>query len=294
MVGKALVITLVAIIGSVLLLGCASEPSQIQVQADPLPEQAQQRLLQATVQMTMLRDEVRETEVGTTGDNATLVAQQQVSIVAHGIGTLVDLDGQPVLVTHNHWPQVVDATRPDRVIFYDAHGSLLLEIDGVAFQSDILYRDGGTLVLSAPQGLLTVVQPVHQIGDHRQVVPGDIVHVARHRPDAKGAVGFLAAQVTAVDHDGQHVLLTLQSADGQAIEPGDSGGGIWANGTLVGNMWMTMQEQWHFDDSPEPAATVATPRSRAAGLTEDLLSLLRQSLDNLQQVATMSDAIAME
>ena len=294
MVGKALVITLVAIIGSVLLLGCSSEPSQIQVQADPLPGQAQQRLLQATVQMTMLRDEVRETEVGTTGDNATLVAQQQISIVAHGIGTLVDLDGQPVLVTHNHWPQVVDATRPDRVIFYDAHGSLLLEIDGVAFQSDILYRDGGTLVLSAPQELLTMVQPVNQIGDHRQVAPGDVVHVVRHRPDAKETVGFLAAQVTAVDHDGQHVLLTLQSADGQAIEPGDSGGGIWANGTLVGNMWMTMQEQWHFDDSPEPAATVATPRSRAAGLTEDLLSLLRQSLDNLQQVATMSDAIAME
>jgi hypothetical protein len=86
----------------------------------------------------------------------------------------------------------------------------------------------------------------------------------------------------------------LQSADGQAIEPGDSGGGIWADGTLVGNMWMTVQEQWHFDDSPEPAATVATPRSRAAGLTGDLLSLLRQSLANLQPVPAMSDAIAME
>ena len=34
----------------------------------------------------------------------------------------------------------------------------------------------------------------------------------------------------------------LRSLDGQPIQPGDSGGGIWFNGVLVGNNWVTLME----------------------------------------------------
>ncbi len=107
-------------------------------------------------------------------------------------------------------------------------------------------------------------------------------------------MGFLAAQVVAVGDDGQHSVMKLQSVDGQTVIPGDSGGGIWLGGVLVGNMWMTIQEQWHYDDNPEPTATVTTDRSRAAGLTESLLSLIGQSLDNLQESVTVDGEFVIE
>lgn len=291
MARKTLVITFVGSIVGALLLGFFGlQPSRAhaQIEVDPLLDETRQRILQATVQITMFRDEVREI------DDAERVILLPVSTFSHGIGTLADYNGEVVLVTHNHWPQVEDATRPDRVQFRDHQGNLLLEIDGVDFQRDILYRDGGTLVMKAPTALLDKLVPVNQIGDSRQVSPGDIVYVVRQQPNSEATVGFLAAQLTAVEDDGLHVVMKLQSADKQSVVPGDSGGGIWLNGVLIGNMWMTIQEQWHYDDKPEPTATVATDRSRAAGLTESLLSLLGQSLDNLQESVTVDDGFVVE
>jgi len=34
----------------------------------------------------------------------------------------------------------------------------------------------------------------------------------------------------------------LRSLDGQPVIPGDSGGGIWYKGTLIGNNWVTLME----------------------------------------------------
>ncbi|HSG16009.1 MAG TPA: hypothetical protein VLE70_06765 [Anaerolineae bacterium] len=42
----------------------------------------------------MLRDEVRETEIVSSADKPLLTSQKQVSIIAHGMGTLVDFYGE--------------------------------------------------------------------------------------------------------------------------------------------------------------------------------------------------------
>jgi hypothetical protein len=291
MARTTLVIALVGSIVSTILLGLfALQPSRAhaQVKVDPLADETRRRILQATVQIMMFRDEMREI------DDGERLALLPISNVSRGIGTLVDYNGEAVMVTHNHWPQVEDATRPDRVQFRDAQGNLLLELDGVAFQSDILYRDGGTLVMKAPAALLDEVVPVNQIGDSRQVSPGDIIYVVRQQPGSEATLGLLATQVTAMEDDGSHVVMKLQSTEGQTVIPGDSGGGVWLNGVLIGNMWMTIQEEWRYEDHSQPTATITTDRSRAAGLTEGLLSLVGQSLDNLQEMATADGGFSME
>jgi hypothetical protein len=62
--------------------------------------------------------------------------------------------------------------------------------------------------------------------------------------------------------------------NGQAIEPGDSGGGVWLDGRFVGNLWTTVikvHQEWWQVLGPVETTTV---RSQAAGVTEDLLELI--------------------
>jgi hypothetical protein len=295
MARKILFISLVGIIGSALLFGLKnSGPSITHAQENPLDAATEQRILRATVQITMVREEIQETVIGATSETKVLVSRTPVVTVADGIGTLVSFEGEVVLVTHNHWPQVVDYTKPDGVQFHNAQGEWLLEIDGVEFQHNILYRDGGTLVMRAPEALVSQLEPIATVGDNQNVVLGDVVHVVRHEPGSETQVGFLAAQVTAVNEDGQHSVMTLQSANGQSIEPGDSGGGIWSDGALVGNMWMTIREEWRYPDKPEETTMVVTDRSRAAGLTASLLDMLEQSLVDVQATSALSDGLVMD
>ena len=49
----------------------------------------------------------------------------------------------------------------------------------------------------------------------------------------------MPAPVTAVEQREERPIYVLRSLDGQAIVQGDSGGGVWWNGRLVGNTWAT-------------------------------------------------------
>ena len=80
----------------------------------------------------------------------------------------------------------------------------------------------------------------------------------------------------------------------KVIRPGDSGGGVWQQGTLVGTMWSTVEEQLHFGDNPGPVAGVTTRRSLAAGLTACLLRLLDQSLANRQVISDVPAGLSVE
>jgi hypothetical protein len=290
-----LFIGLVGIIGSALFFGTGySEASANHPQIDPLDPQTEQMIRRATVQITMVREKIQERIVGTTSEGAQRVSQIPVSTFAEGIGTLIRVEGQVVLVTHNHWPQVIGASKPDRVRFHDAKGMLLLEIDGATFQRKILYRDGGTMVLEAAEELVSQLDATESVRSNATVATGDSVYVVRQRPGSEMEVDLLAARVTSIDEYGHHSLMTLQSANGESIEPGDSGGGIWVDGTLVGNMWMTIREELVYERNPEDTEIVVTDRSRAAGLTQSLLELVGESLQIAEELSTMSDAIAME
>jgi hypothetical protein len=53
--------------------------------------------------------------------------------------------------------------------------------------------------------------------------------------------------------------LMLRRVNGKAIEPGDSGGGIWLDGRLVGNMWYRVNARVQSAD--EDGSTVESLRT---------------------------------
>ncbi len=273
MARKILFISLVGFIGSALLFDLnKSGSSTVHVQAIPLDAESKQRILGATVQITMVRQEVQDTVSESTSESVAALSRTLALTTAEGIGTLVTLEGEILLVTHNHWPQMAGSAKPDLVRFHDAQGELLLEIDGVDFYYNTLYRDGGTLLMRVPDKLANKLEPAGEVSDSQSLAPGDIVHVVHHQPGTEMELGFMAAQVTAVSQDGLHSVVTLQSANGHSIEPGDSGGGIWFNGKLIGNMWMTIREERSYFGIPGTTTIRVTDRSRAAGLTTNLLT----------------------
>jgi hypothetical protein len=290
-----LFISLIVIIGSTLLLGCnKSGPDTVYEQLDPVDAKTEQHILAATVQITMVREEILETGIGSNSENEVIVSWKTVSAATKGIGTLISVEDEVVLVTHNHWSQMVGYSRPDRVRFLNAQGEWLLEIGGIEFQHNILYRDGGTLIMRAPQALVNELNPVQIVRGSLELVPGATVHLVTQQPGSETQVGLLAAQVITIGEHGQHSVMTLQSMNGQSIEPGDSGGGIWSNGALVGNMWMTIREEWRHPNNPEESNIVGTDRSRAAGLTESLLQLTGQSLQITEELPAVLEELAME
>lgn len=208
----------------------------------------------------------------------TMVQQQgETRTMARGIGTLVQVDNNVLLVTHDHWPQLQTPTGPDTVFFYDVDGQLLGELNGRSFFQHLLFKDSGTLLLRPPEFLLADRHPV-QMGDLGTLEPSSTVMVMRRQPGNDSQLVATVMVVTAVDTQNGVPLLTLRSVDGSSIEPGDSGGGVWLNGRLVGNMWMTIRvesEGWLTGTVVE-----STDQSQAAGLTAVVAELAQMGLQH--------------
>jgi hypothetical protein len=67
---------------------------------------------------------------------------------------------------------------------------------------------------------------------------GDVVWFARRDTGTgRTTVEVIAGSVTSVDGTGSPASMRLRNLDGSAVIPGDSGGGVWANGKLLGNVW---------------------------------------------------------
>lgn len=176
---------------------------------------------------------------------------------SRGLGTLVTDGGETVIVTHDHWAHLTPNLH--EVEIRDAAGHLLLTLDAAAFRALIAYHDGGTMVLRAPAGLDGLVAA--ELGE--PAAKGDAVWFARRDPrSGRVATEVVAAAVTAVESAAQPATVRLRNLDGSAIVPGDSGGGVWADGRLVGNLWAaaltkerTFWSDWFGGDQAEPSDT---------------------------------------
>jgi hypothetical protein len=174
------------------------------------------------------------------GDTAGQSNGQAVSLkLAMGMGTLVEGEGEPVIITHDHWGHPFSELM--LVEFRSTSDELLLEMNGPAFAELVRYQDGGTLIFAAPQGLVsgqvTAPSPASPVAGAPAV--GDVVLVIRQRPDNQDLATVLAAEVSATGRREGNPVYELRSLDGQPIVPGDSGGGVFLNGRLVGNLWST-------------------------------------------------------
>ena len=156
-----------------------------------------------------------------------------------GIGSLIQINGEILLVTHNHWGEMLqDLTI---VEFRNADNQMIKPIFGKDFKKLILRQDAGTLILRPPQELIDQLVPV-SMDAIPQIAAGETVDVVyREKPTREKAAIHPAVVEEIITYKGLPAY-RLRSLDGQPIIPGDSGGGIWYKGSLVGNNWVTLAE----------------------------------------------------
>jgi len=91
------------------------------------------------------------------------------------------------------------------------------------------------------------IQPVALENGHDAGV-GESVIVVRQGRNGSTAVELITASVESLEERWGQQVYKLQNENGVEIISGDSGGGIWLGGRLVGNMWKSMSTYgWNWD-----------------------------------------------
>ena len=212
-------------------------------QAAPVDQSQIEKILDATVLITL---------------NAFDPERPSEMIVSQGLGTLAECDGDHLIITHDHWGRSLEHL--DVAQFWGRDSEMLLELNAEAFKSTIYYRDGGTMVLMAPQELMpektdrtdssrVATVPVSGLDGAEKVEQGNIVLVAVRQPGGGQRVEILEAVVESLDPQFGLPSLTLRRLNGKSIEPGDSGGGVWLDGQLVASLWYRIKDRVLFTDS---------------------------------------------
>jgi hypothetical protein len=156
-----------------------------------------------------------------------------------GLASLVNEGPKQFILTHNHW----GFSAQDLVgveLRNEANGSRLL-LDGATFRSLICYRDKGTMILEAPEPLLSIVPAA--LGDTARATVGDMVWLAANNPGSAGATRLVAARIEAIDREKAPGRVLLRVPEQAGVTLGDSGGGVWFNGKLIGNLWSIVAAQ---------------------------------------------------
>jgi hypothetical protein len=196
----------------------------------------QEQLLGASVQISMSVSR----PTGKPNSNEVIVTS------AFGLGSLIRRQGEAVIITHNHWGELLQDR--SQVEIRDAGNGLLLSLTGLEFKALVRSQDEGTLIISAPASLVAPSSKkgagagVQEAGNAQEVKPGDVVQVAYRKSGGFNQIELLEAEVTSIGTYKGFSTFNLRSTSGQPVKPGDSGGGIWYNGRLVGNLWGTLMK----------------------------------------------------
>lgn len=213
----------------------------------------EQQILATTMTITIIAPELVQRP---TADDEALpipndeyrpIARPNSYIVAEGLGTLVTQGEERLIITHDHW-SLLD-TDLGTVQFGDATGELLLEVKLIDFKNLIRYRDGGTMVVEAPEDLVLpgVADlswlPALGLTDpdkSEDLNPGSIVLVVQRQQGDSVGVAVVRAEIERSDQILGRPVYRLRSLSGQPVVGGDSGGSVWHEGELVANMWTTI------------------------------------------------------
>ncbi len=114
-------------------------------------------------------------------------------------------------------------------------------MSGAEFQQLIRYRDGGTMVLNVMDELVAGLTAV-PAGNSQSVSKNSIVHMAYRQPHS-GEISVAAMLVQEVSNFQGQPVYRLVSLDGASVVGGNSDGGAYGDGRLVGNMWTTTMER---------------------------------------------------
>lgn len=207
--------------------------------------EGQQQILSASLMITISTPNWQEKAAAADealpipNDDYRTMARAEGNVVADGLGTLVVDEDNLLLVTHDHWSHFDEAL--GTATFHTADGSWLAEIDLPALREHVTYRDGGIMILSAPEVLTTAVSPEVAALESNSLQSGDRGFVTQQ---AGNRIVISEVSVIAQSEKQGRPVVRLQIVDGQAVVGGDSGGGVWVNGRFAGVMWAAVMMEY--------------------------------------------------
>ena len=127
------------------------------------------------------------------------------------------------------------------------------------------------------------------MGNSLAVQPGAVVQVAHRAAGNREVVDVLDAEVVSVDPYEGLPVFRLRTPDGQPMLPGDSGGGVWLDGKLVGNLWATFPKV----SSPVDILPFVDPQAAEQGYRDlSLAARFPMKLDRLlRDMVRIDDSI---
>jgi len=266
MAHKILFIGLVGIIlYSAFVLGPGNLAGPVQAYDNHIDEATKQQILDATVKITLfapMLDKAGNQKIIEVNGKM----QGQIT-VSEGLGTLVRAGGETLIITHDHWS--ILTVKLDKVQFHSASNELLLELDWSTFFSLYSYRDGGTLVFVAPDQLSVQMSAVELAGENVSLRKDDALLVAYWQPESSQHIGVEPVVVETTEQYKDLPTIKMESVNGKVVSHGNSGGGVFLNGQLVGNMWETIVRR-HLVDGEDTGVATHT-LSRAAQLTYQMV-----------------------
>ena len=217
-----------------------------------IDEATRQTVLNATIKISFFAPKVDEN--GQQVVNMVDGERQVVYTGGTGLGTVVEQNGETIIVTHDHWKLIDNAQAI--VELANAQGDLLVTMNGPEFGALIRHRDGGTTIVGMPASIASQFTPAST--DSASLVDnnGVLVIAYRNQDDSVSVAATIVSDLNQVDGLD---MVEMISVDGKIVYTGNSGGGVWADGQLVANMWATVLTQSDGSDDVNP-----TERSRAA------------------------------
>ncbi len=210
-------------------------------------------------------------------------------VMSQGLGSLVVWQGATVIVTHNHWGEMLENAEYAKIL--DDQGNLLLKLGMDELRNLILYSDPGTLVLSAPDGLPAGIN----LDEHSSMVAGDVVALVHQDSEIPDKVSLLQARVANLKNYKGQPVYKLALLDDSQIIPGDSGGGIWVDGKLAGNMWASYFDTVKLPFLVETSLAAPLPHIQLADTEEaGSVSFLQPSLNGLSELAIAEEAALLQ
>lgn len=176
--------------------------------------------------------------------------------INYGLGTLVTVNGRSLIVTHDHYSEI-DTAVADAIVTDFSGREVALPI--AEFRQLIRYRNNGVMVLEAPPGL----PPGAPLDDGAVVEPGSTVRIVHRQPETHTLSAVEAVVETWIAYQGIPSY-TLRNVNGEVVAPGNSGGGVWAGGRLVGVIHRTILTR----DAAESDAPAPSHRSYATRLSQ--------------------------
>jgi hypothetical protein len=263
MAHKILFIGLISIIlSSVFVFGTGITSGALHAQDYHIDEDTKQYILDATVRITIFapvldaRGNPKISEV-----NGTM---QMQTTIGEGLGTLVRTGEETLIITHDHWSMLT--VKLYKVQFHSVNNELLLELDRSRLFSLYRYRDGGTLIFEAPDQLSAQMSAVELAGEDIVLRNDDTLLVAYWKLDSSEPVSVEPVVVESTEPYKELASIKMRTINGNVVAHGNSGGGVFLNGRLVGNMWETIVLR-HLVDGEDSGVTSPTDLSRAAQLT---------------------------